>query len=54
MNDTSSFDNLLSNLTDRWNAHQDLRRSNASIAELSASRAELDEIRDRIRVRPAA
>ncbi|MDG2027777.1 MAG: hypothetical protein P8J50_11755 [Acidimicrobiales bacterium] len=54
MKNTPSFDDLLASLTSRWNAHQELRRSDASIAELSASRAELDEIRDQIRVGAAA
>ncbi len=36
-------------LTRRWNAHQDLRRNGASVAELARSRQALDTARDQIR-----
>ena len=35
----------LRQLLDAWNHHQDLRRNGAPIAELAASRAQLDMIR---------
>ena len=42
-------DQRFSQLLEVWNHHQDLRVSGASIAELSASRVELDRARGRLR-----
>ncbi|MEM8706694.1 MAG: hypothetical protein AAGE98_09575 [Actinomycetota bacterium] len=41
----SFSDSRFAHLLDVWNRHQDLRRDGASVAELAASRAELDAIR---------
>jgi hypothetical protein len=43
------FDALYDELARRWEHHQDLRRSGASVAELALSRHELDDARDRLR-----
>ena len=38
----------IQDLLDVWNHHQDLRRSGASIAELSDSRTRLDTVRSEL------
>lgn len=47
--DHRDFENQFAELTCRWNAHQDLRRSHASVADLAASRRDLDAARARVR-----
>lgn len=54
MENNRAFDARLAELTSRWNAHQDLRRDHASVAELAASRRELDAARDRLHALRAA
>lgn len=45
MNSTKELRIDLAELLTVWNRHQDLRRNGADIAELAASRAQLDLIR---------
>jgi len=45
----STFDADYDELARRWEAHQNLRRTGASIDELGRSRTALDEARDRLR-----
>jgi hypothetical protein len=52
MNTTTSiagFDARFEELVSRWDHHQNLRRSGASVAELARSRQALDAARNRIR-----
>lgn len=50
----SVFDTRFAELISRWNAHQELRRAQAPVSELVASRDALDEARTRIRTLEAA
>jgi len=45
----ADFDASYEELARRWELHQSLRRSGASVAELARSRRELDLARDRLR-----
>jgi len=47
--DIAGFDARFQELARRWEAHQTLRRSGASIAALARSRQALDDARDLIR-----
>lgn len=47
---TTTFDETrFRTLLERWNHHQDLRRSGASVSVLASSRIELDAIRASLR-----
>ncbi|MEZ5167070.1 MAG: hypothetical protein R2695_11495 [Acidimicrobiales bacterium] len=41
----SDFDTAFARLTERWNRHQELRRSGVGIHELAESRRALDDAR---------
>lgn len=49
-----TFESGLAELTVRWNAHHELRRTGAPIADLVASRQALDTARARVRALRAA